>query len=620
MAYKFRGNLCGYLCDNYSEPLSGVTVLLYLPWQTERITETAIASTKDTFRIVSDREQQEREHLLIGKALADEQGNFEFTIDEQYAKTAFDIDFVCGSVPRRPPKPHQQKFQFHLTTIFPQWRNSRLDENTFYFQWHYCITSKWWCYIRGHYFDAWVIIGHMYVCDTHTPIPNVRVTAFDADFFTDDNLGSAITDASGFFRIDYSSIDFKQTFLSPWINLETDPGLPLTFVSGPDVYFKYEYNGASIQSETAANRRNNVGYCLCVKLCLKDIVVEQPTIPASFTKIGNLGNHFINETVAGANPNVIAAATGKTPAGQAFYSCIKLRGNLNQKLNGMPMEYSFDTIETMGPGGAEMGTWKKVKASQLCNAIIGTFYTLTGDIFNPILVEDYEVSASSGMDANGWILVPQDANFAPHIDGEILGLNTATLNGATVDMAGLVQGQSTTTIAPLQNNRYFKIRMVKREAGNAASEVTAGVSNAIAMFNTMYNNVPKYGSWMPQTSSEMGVACIDIGEMIGGGGGTGCTPITNALHVNYTAANPNMGGVSLSLIGPGGPYTIENVAPASNVAETFGTATELHNPAAVLVKNLSKCAYTAYFSVELKLTNGESQHSNIIDWLSFCKS
>jgi len=159
--------------------------------------------------------------------------------------------------------------------------------------------------------------------------------------------------------------------------------------------------------------------------------------------------------------------------------------------------------------------------------------------------------------------------------------------------------------------------MIKREAGNAASEVVAGVSNPIAMFNTVYNNVPKFGSWMPQTANQFGVACIDLQEMIGGG--TGCTPITNAIHVNYTAANPNLGGTSLTLYGPGGPYSVENVTPASNVPETFGTATELHNPVLVPVNTLSDCAYTIIFSVELKLTDGEIQHGNIEDWLSFCK-
>jgi hypothetical protein len=619
MKYIIKGHLCGHLCDDCSESLAGVEVLLYQPWRKERIVETTVADTKETFHLVEKEEKAARKSLLIATTKTNEKGEYEFVLDDKYANiTSFDVDFACTQVSGK-SKVIKEPLQFHLTTILAQWRIERENES-YYFQWRYCIPVKWWCEIRGRYFDAWVICGHMYVCGTKTPIPGVKVTAWDADFLSDDNLGSDVTDTNGHFRIDYTSKNFKQTFLSPHINVETEKGNPFVFQSGPDVYFKYEYNGAAIQGETASNRRKNVGYCLCVTLCLKEIVVPPTGIPASFTKIGSLGNHFINEIVASGNPNVIASATGKTPAGQAFFSCIKLRGSLTQKLNGAAMEYSFDTIETNGPAGAEIGVWKKVTASQMCEAEIGLFYTLTGDPFNPISEIPYNVgNASGGVDASGWIAVPQAGNFAPNINGVLLSLNTATLNGATVNMAGLVQGQSTTTKAPLQKNRFFKIRMRKRQAGNAATEVTAGVSNPIAMFNTVYQNVPKFGSWMPGTDDQMGVACIDIQEMIGGGGGTGCTPITSALHVNYTAANPNMGGVSLALYGPGGPYTIQNVSPVGSVAETFGTATELHNPALVPVNTLSKCAYTAKLSVELKLTTGESQHSNIEDWLSFCK-
>jgi hypothetical protein len=621
MKHVIKGNLCGLLCDECTEPIYPAMVLLYLPYQKDLVIENAVASTKDTFRLVSEEEKKNRSKLLIAKAQTDEKGNFEFSVDAKYSKTAFDIDFECGNVPRTPPRPPRENpLQFHLTTFYPQWAiNQKTDTN--YYRWEYCLPAKWWCHIRGFYFDAWVICGHLYTCGTKQPIPGVKVTAWDADFLTDDNLGSAITDAAGHFRIDYTSRDFRKTFLSPLINVETDPGLPLSFQSGPDVYFKYEYSGVSIQGETSANRRNNVGYCLCVELCLKDIVVTPPGIPASFTKIGHNGNHFINEVVANGNPNVIGFATGKTPSDQAFYSCIKLRGNLAQKLNGIPLEYSFETIETNGPGGPEIGTWKKVTSPQMCEAEIGTFFTFTGDPLNPIAVIPYRVgNVSGGVDPDGWIAVPQDSNFAPNVNGVLLNLNTSSLNSANLSMAGLVQGQSTTTRAALQSNRFFKIRMVKRQVGNPASEVIAGVSNSVAIFNTTYESVPKFGSWMPQTRNELGVACLNIQELIGSGGGTGCTPITNALHVNYTAANPNMGVVTLTLYGPGGPYSIQNVSPTSAVAETYGTATELHTGVLVPVASLNKCAYTAILSVELKLTNGEGQHDNIEDWLSFCKS
>ena len=232
---------------------------------------------------------------------------------------------------------------------------------------------------------------------------------------------------------------------------------------------------------------------------------------------------------------------------------------------------------------------------------------------------EYHIGAGSGaIDADGWIAVPQVAGFSPNVNGVLMSLNTAFLNGATVDLTGLVQGQSTTTKVPLQQNRFFKVRMKKRQAGNAATEVLAGVSNPTAMFNTIYKNVPQFGSWMPSTSAEFGVACLDVQELIGGG--IDCTPITDGFHVNYTAANPNMGGVSLTLYGPGGPYSVDNVAPTSSVAETFGTASGLSNAGGIVdVKTLKKCAYSVWLSVELKLTDGRTQHSDIHDWLSFCK-
>ena len=181
MKYYLRGNLCGFLCDECSEPLSGMKVLLYLPWQKDSVISKAVANTKDTFRLVTNEESAARKDLLIATTQTDENGNYEFELDKKYGNKAFDIDFTCGTVPRVPPKPPiKRPLQFHLTTILPQWRINKQAEN-YYFQWEYCITAKWWCYIRGHFFDAWVICGHLRNCDTSTPIAGASVTAWDAD-------------------------------------------------------------------------------------------------------------------------------------------------------------------------------------------------------------------------------------------------------------------------------------------------------------------------------------------------------------------------------------------------------------------------------------------------------
>ena len=67
----------------------------------------------------------------------------------------------------------------------------------------------------------------------------------------------------------------------------------------------------------------------------------------------------------------------------------------------------------------------------------------------------------------------------------------------------------------------------------------------------MYNQVEKNGSWVPaRADGYLGALSIDVDELIG----HGCAKITSALAVLYTAAHPNLGSVSLSVTGPGGPY------------------------------------------------------------------
>jgi hypothetical protein len=156
-------------------------VLLYLPWQKDKVVENAVASTKDTLRLVTPEERDERKQLVISTTRTDEKGNFEFSIAEKYGNASFDIDFICGTVPRIPPKPpRRQPIQFHITTFLPQWRLEREaqlqnvlaepERHSYYYNWRYCIPSKWWCSIRGHYFDAWLICGQLVNCETGSPI------------------------------------------------------------------------------------------------------------------------------------------------------------------------------------------------------------------------------------------------------------------------------------------------------------------------------------------------------------------------------------------------------------------------------------------------------------------
>src|ERR1039458_9759842 len=78
-------------------------------------------------------------------------------------------------------------------------------------------------------------------CKTGAPLGNIRVRAFDVDWLQDDDLGSAVTDANGHFRIDYVSTDFKKDIF----------GFNIELFGGPDIYFKVEtLGGAPLLTES----------------------------------------------------------------------------------------------------------------------------------------------------------------------------------------------------------------------------------------------------------------------------------------------------------------------------------------------------------------------------------
>ncbi|MEO6455071.1 MAG: hypothetical protein ABIN97_13410 [Ginsengibacter sp.] len=159
MNYKINGNLCGFLWEDTTKPILPSEILIYLPLQREQAIATNAAKIKETFRFVTNKEKYTRKNLLLTKVVSDEKGDFEFSLDEKYAKGPLDIDLVCSTVPRI------QSVQFHLTTFNPQWHKANESDN--YCDWKYSITSKWWCYVQGHYLDAWVICNHLLNCEAH---------------------------------------------------------------------------------------------------------------------------------------------------------------------------------------------------------------------------------------------------------------------------------------------------------------------------------------------------------------------------------------------------------------------------------------------------------------------
>ncbi|MBN2175583.1 MAG: hypothetical protein JW731_15750 [Bacteroidales bacterium] len=616
-----KGNLRGYLCEDCFDNLANTKVLLYKTRPDANVTAAATASSKETFHPVSEREAGSRKELLITTAITNEKGDFELEVSDNLLDQAFDIDFVCGTVPPKPVPPKGKEYQFHITTIYPKWRQSEKEQMVYH--WNYSISSKWWCIIRGYFFDAWVICGVLTDCQTGSPLPGVTVKAMDADLVTDDLLGTAVTDMSGHFRIDYTSADFKKTFLSPLINIETDKEFPFFFSSGPDVYFQLELGGNPINFETSADRRKNVGYCLCVRLCVSELDIGDLPIPASFTRLGHSARFKIVDEI---NP-----VTGKTMRpgydNYAFYSSVILVGSLSKKLNGQPMEYMFEYQEVASPGDPILpGGWSPVTPGMIPRTVIGYLWTLTGDPMNPVATEDYFINGNPVIEKtvnfNGnWIQMPQEPNFAPHIDSDILTINTeALMPVVNINVDSMVIGNATVPgVAAHVSNRYFNLRMKQRQVSNPASETVAGTSRPIAIFNARYDRVPKYGSWIPtKVDNQFAVCSMDLQEIILGTGG--CGKITNQLTVKFNARNENLGSVGLTLTGPTKPgQSFSFPAIGTSIPEVFSPSV---HPVIVPVNSVSEllpCAYTVTLTVTVLLTTGDHIPGPFHDFISFCK-
>ncbi len=623
MRFILKGNLYGMICREQQIPVKETIVRLYRYKDQQTVAAVATAQPKELFKVYSTGELSEKSNDLIAETKTDEYGTYTFDLDEKkhkYKGEPVELVLYYPDVPdygqenKKSPKKFKE-FGVLVNIFQPKWREK---DNFLYATFNYSINSKNWCYILSQ-LDLWFIYGKLTVCKMNVPIPGIEVIAMDDDVISDDKLGSALTNTNGEFVIVYTSKEFKKTFLSPLINVET-PLFPWN--NGPDIYFKYAIGG-SVFHEEAPSRgrmkdRENIGNCFCVNLCLEkgpiDIPDDEEVIPGFF-KIGqNRAYHIIDNI-----DSTTGRTTGKATAGWndlAFYHNLSLLGSLNKKVNGKPLEYKFQYEEWSAPGGAVVSPWKDITKTEITNTIIGYKQELTGDIFNPIKITDYAIHPNPGEmevffdPSDTWIKVPQLSNFVVNTNGLLINLISSKLMSGTVNMSGLVPGDDTASVQPLQSNRYFKLRMLKREEGNAATEMIAGTSKELAIFNLTYSGVPQYGSWLPGTSTERGIACLDIKETTG----IGCGKITNALTVKYTAANPNLGNVRVTMTGPGGPHVFPAIAHNTIGEEAHGEVSYSGNVAA-----LPNCAYIVYVHADINLTNGEITHHDIWDHMAFCK-
>lgn len=546
MRYIFKGNLCGYICSDCREPLSNVKVRIYRIEDRENIIANAVANAKETFSVIDEDAVEAKRSRLIAEAGTGEKGDFSFELGEaeNYNGEAFEIDVYCETVPnlkvgRDKPSP----VQFSITTLQPRWRQS---EREFLYVYDYCLPFRYWCAIRAR-FGAWTICGRLRTCAApRTPIPGATVKAFDADWWQDDPLGSAVTDSAGHFRIDYTTADFRVTPFSPLVNIE--------FTSGPDVYFKAELGGSTIINETQADGRRpgreNIGHCFCVELCTDRI---QPPDPEHIP-------HWMQVEIFDIHPFPSGSATGFSAEGYAggaansyvFGGTVALKGNCPLRNAAAPanaLEYRFqigewgwssmpddpNSLPTVAPAGL-------VPVTQITTTLVGyVFYT------NGLGLPDsapVNINASD-LQPGGWIRVDNKAVTVDMRDGttSVVSVNNSNflrtfdlfaLNSPAVTSAHPAKLPGGLPIAEagrtLNNNEREPIRRY-RLMFEVRDATTLSIVATDTLDSIILDNSPV-------------IVALDLEELRS----NACNPVSaGQVHILYTVDHPHLRSFGLGI-------------------------------------------------------------------------
>jgi hypothetical protein len=622
MNYIFRGKLCGFMCNDCSEPLANVKVRLYRPSRNENITLLAVADPNQTFHQVQEEELKAKQKLLIAETVADAHGAFTFQLGERdkYSGEAFEIDFVCGNNFHKPLPPKKlEEYQFHITTLQPQWREKNQEQNIVqYFAWEYCLAAKWWCQILR-LLDLWVICGRVLSKDSNTPLPGIRVEAFDVDLLQDDAIGSGVTDSSGHFTIYYTSAEFSKTIFS-WLNIE--------WPAGPDIYFKLYDNttntllSAEDRSVGHQANRENRSNCFCVTLTID--FSEPPPMVSVWTSIGNFTipdesslNHF--------------DALGFASASRyALTGIITFEGQVPRRntSNNNPIEYRFSVSTTTADNGTPA-----VPAANFSTLIIGKTPGLFGGNcqlgkmirFTPTIKIVDVYADITDFDVDGWIdvnnsilrtftadptLNPAELS-TPNLwhwidDDPLITLNTATIVHP-IPVAVVPAGNAVPVANRIQNKK-IAVRFEVREVINKAANIFVYLpANGQTMNSITVNN-------------DSSVVELAINEQSGGGD---CNTIGSNVHVSYTVHHADL--MSASIHVQSNDLAVNKFLSDGFVTLSSNTndAVNHNNNNSLLVNNtpindLKKCSYLVTLSVQRRLHTGYGIVGPEIKQKTFC--
>ncbi len=618
MRYIFKGKLRGFNCTECSEPLSFVKVRLYRLRDDQKAAVLATANPKDTFSILTDEQIKKKKSLLIAEAETNRDGAYVFQLGagEKYEGDAFEVDVHLDKAPNRKSGGEtSDPIQFTLTTIQPLWRKTKKEYVAI---WEYSIPRRFWCYIRGK-LDAWIICGHVYDCSTKplTPIPGVKVIAFDRDWIQDDELGSDFTDGNGRFRIEYSVSDFEKTPFSPVFNSEC--------TAGPDLYFRIEtYDGTPLLIEPSSRGRDpdreNVGPCFCVKLCIEEPVGNPGHWPF-FTHVGDF--NIATDIDAGSGlTNKMKYGHGGPDFG--FFKTLKLKGFCPKTRPGdpaHPLYYRFLYIHPDDPTNEIPVTGNLAPGTNSSTGVVvgarvlpwDTFGIGVGPTFQDVIIQRTGAPSPPDSlptppavppgtpwgappphvlipDGDGWVRVDQSPNLLNNgFHGTLMAFRSAI-----AESGGAAPGPGAgNDPAPVEKNGRL-LTIIFENATDPANPAT--YCRQMLEAHLLVNN------WVE-------VRQLDLEQFVAAG--VSCSGLSDDLNILYTVDHELLRNWGIRITS-----AASFVAPAlpSGVGPRGAFGNE-HVP----ITTWPSCSYTVWLSSRRALTNGQTDDDNDSVQVTFCK-
>ena len=467
-------------------------------------------------------------------------------------------------------------------------------------------------------FRAWTICGKVVLCHQKppTPVPGVRVRAFDADIVQEDSWAPDITGPNGHFRIDYTSATSSAR-----------PSRGLAGSGRPDLYFRVEsLGGGTLLAEDPARARQsdreNVGHCFCVTLCVDE---APPVTHAWFTHVGDFDINSDISLVTGltnaAQPAGMPNAHGGP--GYGFYDGIygegiKLEGDCPSTHpfgGGQPMRYRFRYEDIVN----DPGNLHPITANMLTAVDVG------------VRVVNWDVRDGRRREAADHLGRPDrlgDAAPAAH-SARRAARHPMGAGAAGTDETGrqrLGAGRPRVEPARLLGAAALLPHRDGRPGGGAPGD---GAGNAVSdpkngtplriRFEAEPVAGPSIGA--PTVSNELArihinnwVEVIELNlQQFMVAGANCCSPIDDNLDILYTADHELMKswGVGISSCASGLGWS----APAlpGGTGPRGGNGTSSHNTSA-----WPNCSYLVSLSTHRSLTDGEDDALSNGTQLTFC--